>query len=103
VRVGLGDGLHRGKLAARDRELAGVIGDLEPRALGGDADGDDLVPVPVDHPQDVAAAEAGDLVLRPAATEHDSDPDLPPRGVVRLSCMDAIGHGSSLTNETARA
>src|SRR5699024_7938969 len=53
-----------------------VSGGEYPVAVGGDADGNDLVPVPVDDGHHAARRDTGDLVFGTASTENDGDPGL---------------------------
>src|ERR1022692_1160280 len=48
VSVRLGDRLDAGQFTAGDGELGWIVADLEPGAVTGNADSDDLISVPVD-------------------------------------------------------
>src|ERR1700678_1724067 len=71
MRVRLGDRFDARQFAVGDRQLAWIIRYLKPVAVFGNADRDYFVPIPVDRPQYISGAEAGNCVLGPFAAEDD--------------------------------
>lgn len=71
--AGLGEARDVGDGALGDRHPRGLVGGEHPAALGGDADGQDVVPGAVDGAQDGAAGDHGDAVLGAAPAEDDGD------------------------------
>lgn len=71
--AGLGERVDVGDGALGDRHPRGLVGGEHPAALGGDADGQDVVPGAVDGAQDGAAGDHGDAVLGAAPAEDDGD------------------------------
>jgi hypothetical protein len=67
-------GVDRGQGAVVDRQLAGVVGAHDPGAVGGDADRDDVEPLPVQVGQHAPGGHARDRVLAAAPAEDHRDP-----------------------------
>src|SRR5699024_1446440 len=53
--------------------VAGVVGDVQPAALAGDAEGDHLEALAIDRGEDAAGGDARDAVLAAAAAEQEGD------------------------------
>jgi len=71
-----GYGGHRGQGPAADGQPLRLVPGENPPAIGQDADGHDLVAIPVECGQHGPRAHAGHRVLRALTTEYHRDPDL---------------------------
>src|SRR6202012_4278609 len=85
--------LHRWQRRARQGQPGRVARGEDPAAVGGDADGQHLVPFGVDGRKDQSRAGAGHGVLSAAAAEHHGDPYLPLRHASSCPGLSDPGYG----------